>query len=445
MPLVRGPNGKLLRGPSGKLASSTNCCCGDVDCPQCCIRILGGVLDAGVISLFDTYDSNNVEIEITTESGTRTVCDGDEITFTFRVLDGSGNPVSAAPRITVDPAWTIVSATPTPTDSLLGTHGGYVVWDEAIRAEYSVLLRFRTCFFYEDSTLGPITLTIDRSGTDYVEVVGVQVCTPSTACCDLAWDCDPCCWAMPKVTTGAGDRVNPEWSWNPSATGGARWERLFNVEGHWLLAWLRPADAMKPTVFCQDDWFVMGLDISSEDPAKIEFITGQVAPNPSPVFITFTIGDFEADMASELPAGATLVAGQVKWTSEDALSYEVPIRHNCDFPGQSALSWGFALDENLNGLIGVDEPQGATEIFLEECEKVIDAEGCLCGCPCCGFCHPDTLVIEWTYDGVDYSVEVDVSGTQCGCPVTWRTAELADRWTITGRPKCYRLAISASL
>ncbi len=127
MPLVRGPNGKLLRGPSGKLASSTNCCCCDVDCPQCCIRILGGVLDAGVISLFDTYDSNNVEIEITTESGTRTVCDGDEITFTFRVLDGSGNPVSAAPRITVDPAWTIVSATPTPTDSLLGTHGGYVV------------------------------------------------------------------------------------------------------------------------------------------------------------------------------------------------------------------------------------------------------------------------------------------------------------------------------
>ncbi len=74
-------------------------------------------------------------------------------------------------------------------------------------------------------------------------------------------------------------------------------------------------------------------------------------------------------MASELPAGATLVAGQVKWTSEDALSYEVPIRHNCDFPGQSALSWGFALDENLNGLIGVDEPQGATEIFLKNAKR----------------------------------------------------------------------------
>ncbi len=49
----------------------------------------------------------------------------------------------------------------------------------------------------------------------------------------------------------------------------------FNVEGHWLLAWLRPADAMKPTVFCQDDWFVMGWILAAKTQRRLSLLQGR--------------------------------------------------------------------------------------------------------------------------------------------------------------------------
>lgn len=404
MGFVRGVNGNLMRGSDGLLATCSRPCACDPDCPTCCIKLTGGALIDGVIHYIQVDGENTIEYEITTQSGTRTVCDDETITIT----------IHSPGTITFDPAWEYVGSSPV-ADDFYQYPGGYVYWDplnHPATGDFSVILKMRTCFFYSHPSLGPVTITADV----VTDVVGVTICTTNAPCCTLPWECSPCCWSMLSVLDGSTKVVNfvpPfDWHWNDELF---RWEHLEFSNGVWFLFWIKPPDQEHPTLYCQNEQIQIGLSIGSEDSLLLEQIT---SADPGKIKVTFTIGEFELVPSSPIPASGTLVDGtKIVWEQENSLEYEAYITFNCDNPGQDQIDLQVLIDLDGDTIQSVGDPAANAAVKLEECEKE-NINGCPCGCPCCGGDLPDTITVEWTYNDIDYSFDLAVAG-QDSCGENW--------------------------
>jgi hypothetical protein len=195
--------GKLLRNPEGTLANDLNCCCDDTICPPCCARIITGALIDGEILLFVAGDPYSLEGEITTPSGTRTVCNDDEITITFRRDPDSGS-IEPGAYAAWDVNWKYVSHSPAVGNGGAQDNLGYIDWGDASDVEYSVTLRYESCYNFQYPEIGLIE--IGFRDLSLSEDIVVEAC-PQQECCELPGECDPCCWLLLDVVTNEDDNT----------------------------------------------------------------------------------------------------------------------------------------------------------------------------------------------------------------------------------------------
>jgi hypothetical protein len=439
MPLMRS-NGKLLRRSDGALACSVDDCC-EVDpppCADCCVQITSGALIDGVIKIFAFDGDRTLEISITTATGNRVVCEDDEIEIVIEYRDNDEFPsLPFDASVVVDPAWELISTTPAADgdDYLFDAGpGGWIYWNneelDISQPSLSVTLKFASCYFNHISDLGAIVINVD--GIE--EVVAIERCNELAVCCTLIAECDPCCLLLDPL----GDVVNyTRWVWNADLQRFEWLHKIVSSDGlywYWAILWIRPAlpanplEVEKIAQWCYDESWTFGVDITAgnhettiaagdtESALLVNACQFGYVPNPTPA-------GFSLENDPDLT---------IEWAPEEIgeqKQYEWSLLRDCEFPGCEAITVTLSITSPVHTFVNTGEPW---VISFFECER-IDIDGCECGCPCCGFCHPDTLVIEWTYSGVSYSVAVNVTGTQCGCPVTWRTAELEDPLDVYGQ------------
>jgi len=415
MPLQRGSNGLISRNLAGQLACSPLDCCETPPCPDCCVEITSGAFIDGAIKIFSFDGDNTLEITITTPSGTRYVCEDDIITIAMVYLvDGVETASPISPFVIFDPAWELTAHDP-PADLTQTKPGGWVYWESEVESEFSVSLKFNGCYFNNISDLGAIT--IDFPGIE--EVIAIERCNILSDCCRMVAECEPCCLLLDPVE----GYVNPlVWSWNAELL---RFERLsyaFNGDiAYWILLWIEPEpgeDVEDYAQWCLDGVWEFGISIG---PANIESEV-QLSGIKTAVRVEACDFDVSGDPTPDPVTVTDVTELVIEWNIEDGLGrmeYEWALIRDCAHPGCSAIDIQIELDHPTLELT-MAEPLG---IELFECEK-IDIGGCECGCPCCGGNLPDTLTVEWTYDGVDYSFDLGVTSQDaCGENNNWYLIE----------------------
>lgn len=412
MPLMRGPSGKILRRPDGKLACSEDDCC-DQPCPDCCIRITSGALIDGEIKIFAFEGDNTLEITIVTPTGTRLVCDDDQIQITILLLVNDAEPPTSPETLLIfDPIWELMGNTPAAPSSHAAP-GGYVFWNNVIDGTFTATLKLNSCYFNHYGDLGAIEI----SGLDIEQVIAIERCNPSTDCCTIVAECKPCCLLLDP----AGDIVNPErWVWN---TEELRFEWLkrveFNELKYWLLFWIRPEAGDEPEEYaqwCFDETWIFGLEIgigNQESTLAISGTSFKVSVNACD-FLYIPEPDPNTATVTNTPPGDLTIVWDYPEEGFSPLEYEWTLGRDCSRPGCGEISVGVDFEHPTYSI-----PGEGIIIELFECETET-INGCECGCPCCGGNLPDTLTVEWTYNEVDYSFDLSVSSQDsCGENNRW--------------------------
>lgn len=172
----------------GKLATDAACCeCGE--CPNCCSQISSGALVAGEIKFFDFVTDYSVDVTVTTPTGTRVVCNGDQITVTI-VIESLTEVTPDLPFIKFDPAWKLISHSGDADSSSFP--GGFVYWDNE-DGTFTATLEYTNCYSDIHTEFGLIQL-----GTDSVTFDVETTRCLGSLCCNLNLDCTDCCWYMDR-------------------------------------------------------------------------------------------------------------------------------------------------------------------------------------------------------------------------------------------------------
>jgi hypothetical protein len=412
MSLIRY-GGQLLRATGGGLAGDLNCCC-DEPCPQCCITITSGALIDGEIKIFNSDGTASWEITITTTSRTRQVCAGEGIRIRVQTfVDDLPEPVGAI-EIIGDAAWYFALASgsgaspPAEAEQQLGPNnaylpGAWVYWTN--ESDVSAGFLFSPCFF---NALGLLEVRIydfpGSSAADLVEIISVTRCQPTIPCCQVPSVCEPCC----RTLMPNGMLVDETWSFD-----GTRFKRLVTVAigplTYYVVFWIKAIDLDDPSLFCPSEVgsIEVGVEIGPADAASAaQFGTADVL---------FRLCEFgHANDPATHPASAVITSDpllEIEWTNEDSLSYSSAFKFSCEYPGCDIIDLNVAI-YTLDFGSGI----AAIDMLLPLCEG---SDECCPLCPCVP-CLPTTLTITWTYNGVDYSfdVEATAAGT-CGETATW--------------------------
>lgn len=406
MPLQRDPvTGKISRNQDGKLACAPDDCCNPPPCPDCCVQISSGALIDGVIKIFAFDGDRTLEITITTPSGTRTVCEDDEIELVIEYFINDELPSSLFDAsLIVDPAWQLISVTPAADgDDYLFDDGpgGWMYWnDEELdigQPSLGATLKFNSCYFNFLSDLGAIVINVE--GLE--EVIAIERCNESAVCCSLIAECEPCCLLLDPL----GDVVNyNRWIWNEELQRFEWLHKIVSSDGeywYWAILWIRPAAPTDPEAvaeiaqWCYDETWEFGVDITAGN-----FETSNEASDTQAALLVEAC-EF-GYVPDPTPAGFTVDYAPltIEWEPDEIgtqKQYEWALLRNCEFPGCDTITVTLDITSPTNTFVNTGEPW---VISFFECE-VVDIDGCECGCPCCGGNLPDELVLEWDYAPID--------------------------------------------
>jgi hypothetical protein len=385
MPLMRY-NGILLRRSDGVLACSSEDCC-EVDpppCADCCVQITSGALIDGVIKIFAFDGDRTLEISITTPTGTRTVCEDDEIEIVIEYLiDGEFPPTPIYASVVVDPAWELIAVTPSPDgDDFVFSDGpgGWIYWvNEELgvaQPTLGVTLKFNSCYFNFLSDLGAIVIYVE--GIE--EVISIERCNVDAVCCTLIAECEPCCLLLDPF----GDVVNyNRWVWNEELQRFEWLHKIVSSDGlwvYWALLWIRPEPPTDPlevekiAQWCYDETWTFGVDItagnfetSNESDAEatlfVEACEFGYVPEPTPA-------DFAVSYAPLT----------IEWEPDEIgtqKQYEWALLRSCEFPGCDTITVTLDITSPTNTFVNTGEPW---VISFFECPPL---EGEECCCTCC--------------------------------------------------------------
>lgn len=345
--------GGVLLSP---LTEDPNCCCGPPeDCEDCCLKITSGTLIGGAIKIFVVDGDYAMEVTIATPSGTRLVCDQDEITiaieFTAPPEADAESPDAVA---TWDAIWRHVTSTPSPAGTGSINNYGHINWGNLGTRSYSVTLKLHVCHLKNDPTLGLITVGSLEWPllTSDIEILACNV----VPCCYKDIPCETCCYYLEEG-----------WIWNDTQ---GWWEKLFSGGDFDLLVTIEMGD---PPLACVDlDEVIITLHVVTKDKAT----------NTAALFNTvITTENWPLrEPAGDDPERPVGFKGDVIWTGASSKSYQIKIAPTCDelLGADASISWTI---EKAGGAAGF----GDSASWI----KCGDLEGCECCCPdhCCGDCH----------------------------------------------------------
>jgi hypothetical protein len=352
---------KLLQVDDG-LTDDPNCCCDGPPppdpCPPCCVKIKSGTLIDGQIKMFVTSGAFAMEVTITTPSGTRVVCDKDEITVAidFTVPEGSAG-ISPDAFATWDAIWRRTAFSP----ATLGNNSsenrlGHVYWgNDVLSLEYSVDLELNICLLETNPALGLIRVG-SAQWTGLVADIELESCEIAN-CCTKEVECKPCC-----------SYIDPDgWFWNDEA---GWWERLVEAIGFSVLVTVEMGDP--PLVCVEEGEVVITLTVATKDRILNLDALFDVSMDTGQWPLTAPAGD-----SPERPAG---YKGVVEWKGSAEREFQIRIVPTCS-KGSSTL-------ENIvSWAVGIPGAAGTGDsINFMACDT---PKGCNCCCPphCCGDCH----------------------------------------------------------
>jgi hypothetical protein len=339
MPVITS-GGNLLLAPDGKLATSVECCCDETPCPDCCARITSGALMDGEIHFIEVGDPTSLEGEIVTASGTRVVCEDDEITITFRTDPGLGS-VSPGAFANWDVVWEFVSLSPD-----VGTFGsseerGFVDWTAVPEQEYTLTLRYNPCWNRETTGLGLIQIGFSELGLTHD--ITVETC-PIQNCCDIDEDCEPCCYRILEGVFFDGSW----WMYLPID------DEIYAI----IKTTLRPDSRL----ICVGEGF------------DVEVFIGSRGPEPILVDVEIDTGAFAYSLATPAADETPDMGdpGIVKWFDRTERPYKVDVSVPC-YPNE--------FEPGINVTVRNKNPGGGTNLEGPGFEYCAPATGCSCCCP----------------------------------------------------------------
>jgi hypothetical protein len=298
----------------------------------------------GEIRFVEIGDPTSMEGEIVTTSGTRLVCEDDEITITWRV-DPSNPSVSPGAFANWDVVWEFVSLSPD-----VGTFGsseelGYVDWTSVPDQEYTLTLRYNPCWNRETTGLGLIQVGFAELGLTHD--ITVDTC-PVQNCCDIEEECEPCCYRIENGVFFDGGW----WIYLPID------DDIYAL----IKTTLRPDSRL----ICVGEGFSVEVFIGSR--------------NSEPILV-----DVEIDTGAFLYAGSDPAAdeepdegeagGEVKWINRTEREYKVDLTIGCE-PNEFA--------NGINVIVTNKNPGGGTDADGPDFDYCTNDSGC--ECCCCKWC-----------------------------------------------------------
>ncbi len=371
--------GGVLLSP---LTADINCCCGpdDTECPPCCGNIVGGALIDGAIRfLAGGGGVLDVEVTITTESGTRRVCQNESITISIEILTEG---VSVRPSISWDTLWLYVSHTPSgvAADGFL-YEPAFVDWGTGTQTSYSVELKLNPCTHALMPGLGGLQVSVSSAGAGTADIdIGFAMCPGSLECCYIEPECLPCCFTLDG---GVYHQESDSWWFYVESTD---W---------WMLVAVSLPESSKKRV-CIDEGIEVAIILGTRTKDIYDTTTFDIlveidgwayigaAPNPD----------------VEPPLGGF---GNLAWDDSTSKTFNFDLGYTCEL--------GATTGPGTIRILATPTPGGETMEITLGFDECFTPETCNCCCRhCCIDCHFPVADKECEIAGATGLTETEVGG-----------------------------------